>query len=59
LGKTLVACFIVYISKNEVAFLEDPFLFSQPKQFKKLSKSSDWLEKSRLLKKPLCFWRCK
>jgi len=37
--------------KTKVAFLEDRLLFSQSKQFKKYSKSSDWLDKSRLSKK--------
>jgi len=37
--------------KTKVAFLEGRLLTSQSEQFKKYSKSSDWLEKSRLSKK--------
>jgi len=33
--------------KTKVAFLKGQFLSSQSEQFKKYSKSSDWLEKSR------------
>jgi len=33
--------------KTKVAFLEGQLLSSQSEQFKKFSKSSDWLEKSR------------
>jgi len=33
--------------KTKVAFLEGRLLTSQSEQFKKYSKSSDWLEKSR------------
>jgi len=32
--------------KTKVAFLEGRLLFSQSEQFKKFSKSPDWLEKS-------------
>jgi len=42
---------------KEVGFLEGQFLFSQSKQFKKLSKSSDWLEKAGSLKKHFIFGR--
>jgi len=45
--------------KTKVAFLEGRFLSSQSEQFKKFSKSSDWLEKSRLSKNLLLFWSCK
>jgi len=41
--------------KTKVAFLEDRLLSSQSEQFKKYSKISDWLEKSRLSKEPLLF----
>jgi len=37
--------------KTKVAFLEGWLLSSQSKQFKKYSKSSDWLEKNRPSKK--------
>jgi len=37
--------------KTKVAFLEGRPLSSQLEQFKKHSKSSDWLEKSRPFKK--------
>jgi len=37
--------------KIKVAFLEGRLLSSQSGQFKKYSKSSDWLEKSRPSKK--------
>jgi len=37
--------------KTKVAFLEGRLLSSQSKQFKKYSKSSDWLENSRPSKK--------
>jgi len=33
--------------KTKVAFLEGQLFSSQSEQFKKYSKSSDWLEKSR------------
>jgi len=33
--------------KTKVALVEGRLLSSQPEQFKKYSKSSDWLEKSR------------
>jgi len=36
--------------KTKVAFLEGPLLSIQSEQFKKYSKSSDWLEKSWLSK---------
>jgi len=39
--------------KTKVAFLEGRLLSSQSEQFKKFSKSSDWLKKNGLLKKPL------
>jgi len=45
--------------KTKVAFVEDRVLSSQSEQFKRYSKSSDWLEKSRPSKKPLLFWSCK
>jgi len=37
--------------KTKVAFLEGRILTNQSEQFKKYSKSSDWLEKSRPSKK--------
>jgi len=37
--------------KTKVAFVESRLLSSQSEQFKKYSKSSDWLEKSRPYKK--------
>jgi len=37
--------------KTEVAFLEGRLLSSQSEQWKKYSKSSDWLKKSRPTKK--------
>jgi len=37
--------------KTKVAFLKNRFLSIQSKQFKKYSKSFDWLEKSRPSKK--------
>jgi len=37
--------------KTKVPFLEGRLLFSQLKQFKKHTKSSDWLEKRLLSKK--------
>jgi len=46
--------------KAKVAFVEDRILSSQSEQFKRYSKSSDWLEKSRPSNKmPLLFWSCK
>jgi len=45
--------------KTKVAILEGRLLTSQSEQFKKYSKSSDWLEKSRPSQKPLLFWSCK
>jgi len=45
--------------KTKMAFLAGRSLFSQSEQFKKYSKSSDWLEKSWLSKKTLSFWLCK
>jgi len=39
--------------KTKVAFSEGRFLSSQSEQFKKFSKSSDWLEKTGPPKKPL------
>jgi len=47
-GKFL-ACYMI---KTKVAFLEGRLLSSQSEQFKKYSKSSDWMEKSRPGKKP-------
>jgi len=41
--------------KTKVAFLEGRLLSSQSEQFKKYSKSSDWLEKSSPPKRPLLF----
>jgi len=41
--------------KTKVAFLEGRLLSNQSKQFKKYTKSSDWLEKSRPFKKSSCF----
>jgi len=38
---------------TKVAFLEDQLLSSQSEQFKKLSKSSDCLEKASLLIQPI------
>jgi len=35
------------MTKTKVAFLDGRLLSSQSEQFKKYSKSSDWLEKSR------------
>jgi len=40
----------VYMIKTKVAFVGGQLLSSQSKQFKKYSKSSDWLKKSRLSK---------
>jgi len=37
--------------KTKVAFVEGRLLSSQSEQFRKYSKSSDWLEKSRPYKK--------
>jgi len=37
--------------KTKVAFFEGRLLSSQSEQFKKFSRSSDWLEKSRPSKK--------
>jgi len=45
----------VYMIKTKVTFLESRLLFIQSEQFKKYSKSSDWLEKIGPLKKPLLF----
>jgi len=40
------------MTKTKVAFFGKPtFIHSQPEQFKRYSKSSDWLEKSRPSKK--------
>jgi len=39
------------INKTKVDFLEGQLLSSQSEPFEKLSKSSDWLEKSRSSKK--------
>jgi len=39
--------------KTKVAFLEGWLLSIQSEQSEKFSKSPDWLEKSRLSKKPL------
>jgi len=41
--------------KTKVAFVEGRLLSSQSEQLKKYSKSSDWLEKTGILKKPLLF----
>jgi len=46
---------LFYMFIKEVAFLEGRFLSIQSKQFKKLPKSSDWLEKIRLSKKHFIF----
>jgi len=40
------------MTKAKVAFLEGRLLSSQSEQFKQFLKSSDWLEKIRLSKKP-------
>jgi len=45
--------------KTKVAFLKGRLLSSQLEQFKKYSKCSDWLEKSRPSKKSLLFWSSK
>jgi len=45
--------------KTKVAFLETRLLSSLSEQFKKYSKSSDWLKKAGPPKKPLLFWSCK
>jgi len=45
--------------KTTVAFVEGRLLSSQSEQFKKHSKSSDWLKKAGPLKKPLLFWSYK
>jgi len=44
------------MSKIAVVFLEGWLLSSQSEQLKKLSRSSDWLEKANHPKKPLLFW---
>jgi len=49
----------LYISEKGVAFLENRLFSSQSKQFWKLSKSSDWLEKRQPSKKASYFWKCK
>jgi len=41
--------------KTKVAFVEGWLLSNHSEQFKKYSKSSDWLEKTGPLKKPLLF----
>jgi len=41
--------------KTKVAFLEGWLLSIQSEQFKKYSKSSDWLQKAGPPKKPLLF----
>jgi len=41
--------------KTKVAFLEGRLLFNQSEQFKKFSKSSDWLEKAGPPKSHFCF----
>jgi len=41
--------------KTKVAFLENQILSNQSEPSEKYSISSDWLEKSRPSKKPLCF----
>jgi len=43
------------MSAKELAFLEGRLLFSQPKQIKKISKGSEWLEKNSLSKKQFDF----
>jgi len=46
----------VYMIKTKVAFVEGRLLSSQSEQFKRYSKSCDWLEKSRPSKKShFCF----
>jgi len=46
--------------KTNVAFVEGRLLSSQSEQFRKYSKSSDWMGKSRpSKKKTLLFWSCK
>jgi len=45
----------VYMIKIKVALLEGRLLSSQSEQFKKYSKSLDWLEKGRPSKEPLFF----
>jgi len=42
--------------KTKVAFVEGWLISSQSEQFKRYSKSSDWLEKVGHLKRPLLFW---
>jgi len=44
---------------TKVAFLEGRLSSSLSEQFKKFSKSSDWLEKSRPSKKATFVWSCK
>jgi len=41
--------------KTKVAFVKGQLLSSQSEQFKKYSKSFEWLGKSRPSKKPLLF----
>jgi len=45
--------------KTKVAFLKGRLLSSQSEQSEKFSKSSDWLEKSRLSKTDTFVWSCK
>jgi len=46
---------IIRLSVKEEAFLENRLFSSHSEHIKKLSKSSDWLEKSRLSKKSTFF----
>jgi len=41
--------------KTKVTFVEGRLLSSQPEQFKKYSKNSDWLKKVGPQKRPLLF----
>jgi len=47
------------MTKTKVDFLEGRLLSSQSQQFKKFSKSTDWLEKSWPSKKATFVWSCK
>jgi len=50
----------LFTDKNKSSFLESRLLFTQSEHFKKFSKSSDWLEKSRPSKKATKkSWSCK
>jgi len=44
---------------TKVAFLESRLSSNQSEQFKKFSKTSDWLEKSQPFKKAAFVWSCK